>query len=638
MVERLKWELEIANENYAVASEQMRQSILNLCNEQSLTVHFQPIYELKTGSVFGHESLTRVIVENPFHRVDELFRHAILTDTICTLDYICRENALRAAFMQGAHENSYFLFVNVCPEVFMSPEHYPGLTDLFSDKWRIPKERIVLEITEKSSITNYRLFGEAMKYYKKRGYKIAIDDFGAGHGGLKMLSIIEPDFVKIDRHFISHIDRATIKYNLVDAVTTACHRIGIRIIAEGIQRQSELRIVQSLGIDYGQGYYFARPSESMDAGVFPELSPTSSATNLLSEGDKMNGHFATIGDICRFVEPLDATVPFSVAFERFISDESLRSLAVVDGVQIVGMVHRSRFLERNILGNFGYGMHLNSRKKVHELMETEYSSVESAATLEEVAKLVELRSAQYLYDDICITRHGKYQGIVAVSHLLNAITERSLFIAKGSNPITGLPGNECIQREIERLLSKSMHFDVLYIDIDNFKPYNDFYGFEKGDSVIRSVGDMLRHAVRSLCEGTLCFIGHIGGDDFIVITRPQYSRRVAEEIVAAFTAGLSDYHGPEDFARGAYRAQNRKGEFEKFDLLSLSIGILSTEVKKYTSYGEVASLASEIKKLAKMQKGFSIVHDRRLLSSENRSDESSVSAFPNDHRLEQRKS
>jgi EAL domain-containing protein (putative c-di-GMP-specific phosphodiesterase class I) len=141
----------------------------------------------------------------------------------------------------------------------MDPTHRVGITDELADKWSISKERIVLEITEETAIRNCKLFKDTIVYYKKRGYKIAIDDFGAGYGGLKMLSIIEPDFIKIDRHFISNIDKAAVKFNLVDSIASACHRLGIKVIAEGIEQGEELKVVMNMGIELLQGYYLAHP-------------------------------------------------------------------------------------------------------------------------------------------------------------------------------------------------------------------------------------------------------------------------------------------------------------------------------------------------------------------------------------------
>lgn len=623
MVERLKWELEMSDGALANAGEQLRRSILDLCENDGLSVHFQPIYAARDGSVFGIEALTRTVGPNPFERIDQLFFNAILTDTICTLDYHCRENALREASALGIQQHTCLLFINVCPETLTDPEHYPGLTDLFSDKWNISKDRIVLEITEASSITNYKIFKDAISYYRNRGYRIAIDDFGAGHGGLKMLSMIEPDFVKLDRHFISNIDKASIKYNLVDAVTTVCHRIGIQMIAEGIERPDELKIVKDLGIDYMQGYLLGRPSYSIPEEACPVLVVSGDFGESRQDREAMK-QYATIGDICRTIDFIGPDVPFSIAFARFISDEGLRSLPVVKKEHVVGMLHRNRFVEKNILGKCGYGMHLNAHKKVHDLAERDFLAVESNIALEDVARMLQARQTDQLYDDICITKHGKYHGVVAVSDLLDAITERSLLVAKGSNPLTGLPGNEYIRREIEKHLSQNMHFDVLYVDLDNFKPYNDTYGFEKGDNVICSLGEICRNAVESHCGNALGFVGHIGGDDFILLTRPQQSIMVAEHIVAAFRKRLPNYHGSADYERGYYLSQNRKGENEEFDLLSLSIAIVSSEITKFGSYAELASLATDIKKMAKRQKGFSIVRDRRLLGTSSDSTASVV--------------
>jgi diguanylate cyclase (GGDEF)-like protein len=613
MVERIKWGLEMGQEDAVCSDKHVRKIILNMCENNSLTVHFQPIFSSKDGSVLGVEALTRIVSDNPFNGIDDLFSRAIFTGTICTLDYHCRENALRTVSMSGVETNSYFIFINVCPETLTSADYYQGMTDLFSDKWHVPKDRIVLEITEKSSITNYKLFMDAITYYKKRGYRIAIDDFGAGHGGLKMLSIIEPDFVKIDRHFISNIDQANIKYNLVDAVTTACHRMGTQLIAEGIEREEELKTVLELGIDHLQGYFLARPDAQL---------PHSGVTNLSVLGRQRSNrlgsiNYETIGDICKMTVSIDPDAPFFTAFERFIQDESLRGLAVANHGKVVGMLHRSRFFEKNILGKCGYGMHLNAHKKVSDLMEHSFCAVESNLSLEEVARKIQFRSPQKMYDDICVTYHGNYAGIVAVSDLLDAITERSLFIAKGSNPLTGLPGNDCIRREIEKHLSQNMHFDVLYIDLDYFKPYNDCYGFDKGDAVIQCLGDICTSVVHDVSGDRWGFVGHIGGDDFILLTLPRHSIDIAKGIVNAFRDRLREFHGEDDYSRGCYYSQNRKGEYETFELLSLSIAIVSTEVNKISSYAELASLATEIKKMAKKQKGFSIVRDRRLYSQKN---------------------
>jgi GGDEF domain-containing protein len=237
--------------------------------------------------------------------------------------------------------------------------------------------------------------------------------------------------------------------------------------------------------------------------------------------------------------------------------------------------------------------------------------VEATETLEDVSHSLRHRYLDSRSDDICITSNGKYRGTVAVSALLDAITQRSLNLARGANPLSGLPGNEAIHREIGKRIAQMMHFDVCYLDIDYFKPFNDAYGFDRGDAALRHLVEVISD-VFSLDPDSADFAGHLGGDDFILITRPQRSLPLCREIIARFSAVLPELHGPTDFARGNYQAVSRRGETEVFPLMALSIGIVSTEVNHFDSVAELASIASEVKKAAKSQSGSSIVRDRRL--------------------------
>ncbi|WP_333654859.1 GGDEF domain-containing protein [Dissulfurispira sp.] len=617
MISRSKWDMAIDSEgciskNRNSADGIDRQTILELLDSNSLTTHFQPIFSSKDGTVYGYEALARIKEDRKNINIGELFKKAILTNTISSLDVKCRENAISLASSLGINHINAYLFINICPEALIDSAHSLGITDELADEWGISKERIILEITEESAIHNCDLFKEAVAYYKKRGYKIAIDDFGAGYGGLKMLSVIEPDFVKIDRHFISNIDKATIKFNLVDSIASACHRIGIKVIAEGIEQEEELKVVMDMGIDLLQGYYLYKPSPILngDRTEIPMLH--NRKTNYCST----NGEQCFIGDIAERIDPILPSSRLTAAFNRFIENSKLRSLPVVEDDRVIGMLHRNRFLENNILGKYGYGMHLNAKKFIGEIVEQPSLTVEVNTTLEDAAQRIQSRKFEFLYDDICVTKNGKYYGIVAVHILLDAITEKSLMLAKNSNPLTGLPGNESIQREINKRLAQNMHFDVCYIDINNFKPYNDHYGFEKGDMVIKTLACIIEETVKP--DGfDFSFVGHIGGDDFIVITPPQISIPVCEKIISSFESTLPAFHKMEDYNRGCYVSKNRKNEEETFNLLSLSIGIVSTEVHKIKSFAQLASIATEVKKAAKMKSASicrsSIVRDRRLM-------------------------
>jgi GGDEF domain-containing protein len=212
-------------------------------------------------------------------------------------------------------------------------------------------------------------------------------------------------------------------------------------------------------------------------------------------------------------------------------------------------------------------------------------------------------------ENICVAKRGVYRGILDVRTLVEAITALNLKLAKGANPLTGLPGNESIQRETTRRLESGMPFDIAYIDIDHFKPYNDFYGFERGDMVIQVVGDILKQYTDDLLQDRQSrnFCGHIGGDDFIIITGPGHAVALSRQIIAEFDARLPLLHGSSDYAKGCYTSFNRKGELETFSLLSLSVAVISTANLQIGSYAQLASMASEVKKNAKKVKGSSVV-------------------------------
>lgn len=585
------------------------ESIRNIIAGNTLTTHFQPIFNAENGSVLGYEALTRTKNENPFGSIGNLFQRAIQTGCICVLDTVCLATALKTATNYSLADRPEYLFMNVCPETLMNNSLFHDTCDSLVETLGIAREQIVLEITEESMITNYAFFKQSLEVYRCQGYKIAIDDFGAGYGGLKMLSTIEPDFVKIDRHFISNIDRAIIKFNLVDAIATACHRIGIGVIAEGIERDEEIAVLLNTGIQYLQGYYLGYPSAQMSA----ETSRHALLTNSAKDTVFRKGEPTSIGDLTTKIESISPDSQVITALRRFTEDRNLRTLPVVEGSKVVGMLQRSRFLEENIIGRHGYGYSMNTYKTVADVMDKNFFLCEANTSIDDISRRIQSRKTALQYDDICVTRTGRYHGTVPISFLLNAIMERNIILAKGSNPLSGLPGNEFIQREISLRLNQSMHFDVAYIDIDNFKPFNDHYGFERGDYILKSLATIITGVLSRLTSSTFNFAGHIGGDDFIIVTRPQDSLQVAEDIIIEFKAQLSDFHGLADFNTGRYSAKNRRGLDEVFNLLSLSIGIVSTEVYRIESFPQLASLATEVKKKAKMENGFSIVRDRRKM-------------------------
>ncbi len=182
--------------------------------------------------------------------------------------------------------------------------------------------------------------------------------------------------------------------------------------------------------------------------------------------------------------------------------------------------------------------------------------------------------------------------------------------AKGANPLTGLPGNILIEKEIEGRIKSGKLFAVLYCDLDNFKAYNDKYGFNKGDEIILHTKASLLEAVKRKGKNQ-AFVGHEGGDDFVIVTSFEVWEDVAKYAIAAFDREVPSYYKKIDAENGYIESVSRQGIPMKFPLVSISIAVVTNQIRKYEQYAQVVSVAAEMKKLVKSKNGSCYAVDRR---------------------------
>ena len=179
------------------------------------------------------------------------------------------------------------------------------------------------------------------------------------------------------------------------------------------------------------------------------------------------------------------------------------------------------------------------------------------------------------------------------------------------SPLTGLPGNVQIQSEIKRRLDLGKKFAMLYADLDNFKAYNDTYGFSKGDEIIKFTARTLTKHVLEGKNHESNFVGHIGGDDFIAIVEGEDYEKLCQNIIVEFEANVENYFTKEDFTRGYMEVENRKGIMEQFPLTSLSIGVVEVTKQRFKNTIEIGEAGAQVKHLAKTIYGSTYVIDRR---------------------------
>jgi diguanylate cyclase (GGDEF)-like protein len=172
-------------------------------------------------------------------------------------------------------------------------------------------------------------------------------------------------------------------------------------------------------------------------------------------------------------------------------------------------------------------------------------------------------------------------------------------MAKHCNPLTGLPGNMIIEENLKIIIEDNVPFAVLYIDIDNFKEYNDVYGFENGDKALLMTADVINTALNDK-KISNSFVGHIGGDDFIaIIYDTEYAEAICQRIIELFDSNIKDLYTEDDKRKGYIVAKNRYGIEEQFPLMSVSIAVVTNKDRCYTSVESFSEIASSIKKLCK---------------------------------------
>lgn len=188
---------------------------------------------------------------------------------------------------------------------------------------------------------------------------------------------------------------------------------------------------------------------------------------------------------------------------------------------------------------------------------------------------------------------------------------RLLVLNRTISPLTGLPGNTQIQAELKKRLAREKEFIVLYLDLDNFKAYNDVYGFLKGDEIIKFTARTILENVNNIANSN-AFVGHIGGDDFVAILDENINyEEICRNIIAQFDKGVKYFFTEEDYNRGYLKIQNRKGKMEHFFLTSISIGVVLVECDRFSNVLEIGEVGAQVKHIAKKYKGSCYAIDRR---------------------------
>lgn len=555
---------------------------------------FQPIVSLFDASTVGYEALSRGPQGSILEWPNMLFTAAEKFNKVWELEFLCRAKALEKAKCIVPDK---MLFINVDPKVINDGRFQKGLTKEMLSQYGIDTANIIFEITEKTSIEDYRSFRCTLDNYTSQGYKIAIDDTGSGYSGLRLLAETRPQFVKIDMALVRDIDKDTIKQALIRSFQEFATVSNMKIIAEGIETENELTTLINIGIPYGQGYFLQKPSPQ-----FLEIGAKVKELIRQQNEQKKREFFNTpltspIGEIARQDCSFSPATTGCQAVDYFNANPNIMGVTVVDNGRPVGLLMKDKFFA-GLATQYGVAVYMN--RPVSLLMDRNPLIVEYATPLEEVTKSAMSRDEDRLYDYIVVTNRNNYYGITTVKHLLEKTTRLEINRAKHTNPLSGLPGNILIEEKLKQVVEASAvdNFAVLYFDLDNFKAYNDVYGFENGDKILCLTGQLIQQQLAGLSAES--FLGHIGGDDFVAVLKGADVDQVCQNIIRSFDVRIKDFYTEEDQQRGYIISKNRHGAQEQFPVISLSIGVVANKRLNSKSVAELGKIAGLAKKQCKM--------------------------------------
>lgn len=580
-------------------------TLQNILKQRKLSALFQPIITLCDGTILGYEGLIRGPADCPLHSPANLFSAAAQQGLSVEVEMLSRQIVLAAFAAQNLPGK---LFLNISPNVLIHPDFKNGETLTYLERLGLEPNQVIIEITENQPTFDFDNMRNALLHYRSMGFQIALDDLGEGFSSLRLWSELRPDYVKIDMHFVQGVNTDPLKQQFLRSIQNIALTSGTQVIAEGIETEAEFSVIRKLGISCGQGYFIARPAP------VPPLTLSIEVGRLINTGCSADMHYNSTRNIAaekllRYIEPVQPDAENEQIFMMFSKDKKLRAIPVVRHGRPVGLISRNQFLE-----SFAqpFNRELLGRKPCASLMNTAPLLVEKSTPIHELSGFLSESDIQHFTDGFLITEQGRYIGLGTGQDLLREITQAQIETARYANPLTLLPGNVPINEHIEHLLQTGKTFAVCYGDLDNFKPFNDVYGYRKGDEVIQLTGRVLG----KICDPRYDFIGHIGGDDFILVMQSEdwelrCTRALADFAQTAVALFKKDHRGA-----GGYMTEDRQGNLVRHPLPSLSIGAIAITPGLFQSHHEVSESATAAKKMAKKQPGNSLFIEQRQLDQQ----------------------
>jgi len=565
---------------------------------------FQPIVNIHTGNSFGFEALLRCHDAAGFASIDDVFDQAYDQGLLHQVDLALRKKAFDkfAAFRQKVPAK---LFFNLDNRLFNSLDYAPGNTQSILSTCGLTQDDICFEISEKHQFRDNSDVARVLDAYHSQGFKIAVDDCGTGFSGLQLLYYAEPDYIKIDRFFIQNMGNDPKKRLVVSTIVNFAHFMGSLVMAEGVETRDEYTQCKAMGCDMIQGFFIQKPTRDM-----AQLRPRYGQIRELARKDRRNGRVkdrSLIAGEIEYIEPVSWDGNMISIVDRFRREDQASFFPVVNAAEEPVGIIRDSALKEFIFSKFG--RQLLENPSFGKDLSRFLSKIPIADIHSSVEQLIETYTRYNNNEGLVMVDDMKYVGLLSTKSLLKLINEKNLTMARNQNPLSKLPGNTMIHEYFSETLSDmGNHYHLVYFDFDNFKPYNDLYGFRNGDRLILMFADMLKTAGLSKKR----FVGHVGGDDFFLGIQGGDREAVTAEVrklALTFKQNAESFYDKTAIENGCIQARDRQGVQRKIPLITVSAVILELPagINRHCSIEDAGNFIALLKKEAK-QSEIGIAH------------------------------
>lgn len=571
---------------------------------EKLTHAYQPIVSMQTGTALGFEALLRNFLEVGFESINAVFDFAYLNNTLFTLDIALRKKAVKKLTSSGLLHKGTMLFYNLDNRILTSKDYEFGKTIEFLEEFNIEPSSICFEVSEKHYIECSDYLIDLLSNYKKQGFGIAIDDFGVKFSGLEYIYHLEPDFVKVDRFFISDINKNHKKRLFVEHVVSLCSKLGIRAIAEGIETEQEFKECKDMGFNLAQGYFVEKPQMDLAA-----LKLNYDSLNKIKSIREKTDKYLILENL-KSVEPIHINDKIIDCLYRF-KDSNIDLLPVVDDNSLPLGIIREKDLKNYAYSPYGKDLLINrTYNKPLSAIITKAPIVCVNSSIEDIIENFVQTNTASTQDitPVIVVKERKYTGYLDATTLINIVHKHNLVRAANQNPLTKLPGNNPIKDYIQNAIVEKKQIAFSYFDIDRFKVFNDTFGFRQGDRIILLLSDLLQ---KNFSEKHY-FVGHIGGDDFFVgcdLSGIDFNEVFVKckKVQDDFNYSSKIFYPKEIVEQGYIQAKDRDGTIKNFELVSVSFAILCINQADsgYITEEKLSKTLAMLKKEAKSNSNFS---------------------------------